>query len=47
MGVSNPRPQPYDPQHADPTTLTYDIHSSNVILINQIISWIESIHQLS
>ena len=38
MGVSNPRPRPYDPQDADPTTLRYDIHSSNVILINQIIS---------
>ena len=38
MGVSNPRPRPYDPQDADPTTLRYDNHSSNVILINQIIS---------
>ena len=36
MGVSNPRPRPYDPQDVDPTTLRYDIHSSNVILINQI-----------
>ena len=35
--LSNPRPRPYDPQDADPTTLRYDIHSSNVILINQII----------
>ena len=38
MGVSNPRPRPHDPQDADPTTLRYDNHSSNVILINQIIS---------
>ena len=43
MGVSNPRPWPYDPQDADPTTLRYDIHSSNAILINQIISSIESV----
>ena len=27
-----------DPQDADPTTLRYDSHSSNVVLINQIIS---------
>ena len=38
MGVSNSRRRPYNSQDADPTTLTYDIHSSNVILINQIIS---------
>ena len=38
VGVSNPRPRPHDPQDADPTTLRYDNHSSNVILINQIIS---------
>ena len=38
MGVSNRRPRPHDPQDADPMTLRYDIHSSNVILLNQIIS---------